>query len=80
VVEAVKGILKPLDTVGVKVRVLVEVEMLSPMPVALPVAKVKLVEDTPLMVVVAKGCRVVFKVLPLQESPVPAVILVEGVA
>jgi hypothetical protein len=30
------------------------------------------------MVVVAKGCNVVFKVLPDQERPLPADILEEG--
>jgi hypothetical protein len=39
-VLAVRGILKPEETVGVKVTVLVEVEIVKPMPVAVPVAKV----------------------------------------
>ena len=50
--------------------------MVRPRPVAVPVAKVYEVAESPLMVVVAKYP---FKTLPLQERFVPGVIRVDGV-
>lgn len=50
--------------------------IVSPMPVAVPVAKVYEVAERPLMVVVAKYP---LRTLPLHERLVPAVIRVDGV-
>jgi hypothetical protein len=54
VVDAVSGILYPAVTVGVYVSVEPDPVIVSPSPVAVPVAKVYEVAERPLIVVVAK--------------------------
>lgn len=75
-VEAVSGIVYPAVTVGVKVSVEPDPEIVSPIPVADDVAKVYDVAESPLIVVVAKYP---LSTLPLHERLDPAVIRDEGV-
>lgn len=66
----------PAVTVGVYVSVEPDPVIVKPIPVAVPVAKVYEVAESPLIVVVAKYP---LRTLPLHERLVPAVIRVEGV-
>lgn len=67
------------DAVGMlKVTAVVDVAMVKSVP-AVPVRKEKDVVEKPLMLVVENSWLMSLRVFPLHESPVPAVILFEGV-